>query len=169
MLNKLTLKKSKLEQSNQGFTIIEVMIVLAIAGLIMLIVFLAVPSLQRNSRNTQRKNDVGSLLSALSEYVSNNNGQLPATCNGTTASCFIKETKLSSYDNATANISFTKNTSATSLANPNNFDKVTILSFAKCDKVTVGAAVNTNASSRNVVALYTLETQSGQSPQCQET
>ena len=41
----------------EGFTIIEVLIVLAIAGLILLIVFLAIPALQRNSRNTQRKND----------------------------------------------------------------------------------------------------------------
>jgi prepilin-type N-terminal cleavage/methylation domain-containing protein len=34
----------------EGFTIIEVMIVLAIAGLIMVIVFIAVPQLQRNQR-----------------------------------------------------------------------------------------------------------------------
>ena len=47
-----------LKKRNQGFTIIEVMIVLAIAGLIMLIVFLAVPALQRNQRNTARKQDV---------------------------------------------------------------------------------------------------------------
>ena len=38
----------------EGFTIIEVLIVLAIAGLILLVVFLAVPALQRNARNTQR-------------------------------------------------------------------------------------------------------------------
>src|SRR5580700_9373073 len=72
MLSKLT----KTSQS-QGFTIIEVMIVLAIAGLILLIVFLAVPALQRNARNTQRKNDVSGLVSAVSEYVNNAGGQLP--------------------------------------------------------------------------------------------
>lgn len=43
-------------QTPRGFTIIEVMIVLAIAGVIMLVVLLAVPALQRNSRNYQRKN-----------------------------------------------------------------------------------------------------------------
>lgn len=73
MLNKL--KKSK----SEGFTIIEVMIVLAIAGLILLIVLLAVPALQRNSRNTQRKNDVSALIAAVNEYTSNNNGTLPTT------------------------------------------------------------------------------------------
>ena len=38
---------NKIKKDNKGFTIIEVLIVLAIAGLIMLTVFLAVPSLQR--------------------------------------------------------------------------------------------------------------------------
>jgi prepilin-type N-terminal cleavage/methylation domain-containing protein len=67
---------SKLKKSNnEGFTIIEVMIVLAIAGLILLIVFLAVPALQRSSRNTQRKSDVGRLGSAATTVVSNLNGQ----------------------------------------------------------------------------------------------
>ena len=64
-------------KKQQGFTIIETMIVLAIAGLIMLIVFLAVPALQRSTRNTQRKNDAGNILTAIGNYVSNNNGQVP--------------------------------------------------------------------------------------------
>ena len=72
MLNKLR----KLQKSEaKGFTIIEVMIVLAIAGLILLIVFLAVPALQRTARNTQRKNDAAAIGSALSSYESNNGGQ----------------------------------------------------------------------------------------------
>jgi prepilin-type N-terminal cleavage/methylation domain-containing protein len=77
MLNQLKQRKS------DGFTIIEVMIVLAIAGLIMLIVFLAVPALQRNSRNTQTKNDASAVASAINEYSSNNNGALPTAITGT--------------------------------------------------------------------------------------
>ena len=68
--------KNKLKRT-QGFTIIEVLIVLAIAGLILLIVFLAVPALQRNSRNTQVKNAAASILGAVNEFENNNNGQLP--------------------------------------------------------------------------------------------
>ena len=68
----------KLQKKSEGFTIIEVMIVLAIAGLILLIVFLAIPALQRNSRNTQRKNDAASIAAAVSEDVNNNNGRIPA-------------------------------------------------------------------------------------------
>ena len=44
---------NRTKKHRSGFTIIEIMIVLAIAGLIMLIVFLAVPALQRASRNTR--------------------------------------------------------------------------------------------------------------------
>lgn len=68
---------SNLRKKVEGFTIIEVLIVLAIAGLILLIVFLAVPALQRNSRNTQRKNDVSAVASAISNFVSNNGGAVP--------------------------------------------------------------------------------------------
>ena len=72
------LQKLRQQTKNQdGFTIIEVLIVLAIAGLIMLIVFLAVPALQRNARNTARKSDASHLASAVNDFISNNGGQLP--------------------------------------------------------------------------------------------
>lgn len=69
----------KTKKLNSGFTIIEVLIVLAIAGLILLIVFLAVPALQRSARNTQRKNDAAAIGGAVANYISNNSGTLPAT------------------------------------------------------------------------------------------
>ena len=59
-----------------GFTIVEVMIVLAIGALILTIVFLAVPSLERSSRNTQRNDDSYKVLSAVNECSSNNNGDI---------------------------------------------------------------------------------------------
>jgi prepilin-type N-terminal cleavage/methylation domain-containing protein len=73
MLNNLKQRKA------EGFTIIEVMIVLAIAGLIMLIVFLAVPALQRNSRNTSIKNDAAAVSAAIGEFQSNNSGAMPTS------------------------------------------------------------------------------------------
>lgn len=73
MLQKLKTRN----QGQRGFTIIEVLIVLAIAGLIMLIVFLAVPSLQRASRNTSRKNDISAISSAVSNFMDNNGGVIP--------------------------------------------------------------------------------------------
>lgn len=73
------MRKKLLQRKSDGFTIIEVMIVLAIAGLILLIVFLAVPALQRNSRNTAIKNDASALAAGFSEYGSNNDGAQPAS------------------------------------------------------------------------------------------
>lgn len=71
-----------LKKKSEGFTIIEVLIVLAIAGLIMLIVFLAIPALQRNSRNNARNNDGSRISAAVSECLSNRNNQ-PSQCSGT--------------------------------------------------------------------------------------
>lgn len=67
------------QQTNKqkGFTIIEVVLVLAIAGLIFLMVFIALPALQRNQRDSQRRSDVGRFVSQLSSYATNNRGALP--------------------------------------------------------------------------------------------
>ena len=64
-------------KSKKGFTIIEVVLVLAIAGLIFLMVFVALPALQRSQRDTQRRDDMARFLSQLSQYQANNNGQVP--------------------------------------------------------------------------------------------
>ncbi|MBS7346189.1 MAG: type II secretion system protein [Candidatus Sacchiramonaceae bacterium] len=61
-----------------GFTIIEVVLVLAIAGLIFLMVFVALPALQRSQRDTQRKNDATQLKTAIDNYKSNNRGGVPS-------------------------------------------------------------------------------------------
>jgi prepilin-type N-terminal cleavage/methylation domain-containing protein len=75
--------RNKNTNKSDGFTIIEVLIVLAIAGLIMLIVFLAVPALQRNSRNTVIKSDAQALAGGFSEFSSNNDGINPASIDQT--------------------------------------------------------------------------------------
>lgn len=67
------MKKTK---KYEGFTIIEVVLVLAIAGLIFLMVFIAWPALQRSQRDTQRRNDYSMLSTAVSNYITNNNGKL---------------------------------------------------------------------------------------------
>lgn len=67
----------KAQQTNKGFTIIEVVLVLAIAGLIFLMIFLALPALQRSQRDTARKNDLARFASSLTTYKSNSNGKTP--------------------------------------------------------------------------------------------
>jgi prepilin-type N-terminal cleavage/methylation domain-containing protein len=65
------------KNKEKGFTIIEVVLVLAIAGLIFLMVFVALPALQRGQRDTQRRDDVSRFISQLTSYSTNNRGALP--------------------------------------------------------------------------------------------
>ena len=150
----------KTKLSNQkGFTIIEVLIVLAIAGLIMLVVFLAVPALQRNQRNTARKNDVGRLGGAAAEFVSNNNGTLPAVSTATVACPGANDAgrivcaagTLSQY--VATNVSV----EAGAAANAAVADLVTvrIITGAKC--AAGGTATNAGASVRQMSILYAAE------------
>ena len=77
------MSNKKLSTTKKGFTIIEVVLVLAIAGLIFLMVFVALPALQRNQRDTQRRQDYADAAAAIIGYASNNGGKLPTLTNGT--------------------------------------------------------------------------------------
>ncbi len=177
-------------KNRQGFTIIEVMIVLAIAGLIMLIVFLAVPALQRSARNTSRKNDNGNFSSALNTWISNNNGELPgmetgtyvpATCN-TDVTSVAGTIKLGYYPNSnitcTASIGATVNSCATAGSSCGvgtttsvGTENIILAEGVVCANPlpspgTAGAMTQTSgASSRSYVTLYMVET--GGAPQAE--
>jgi len=78
--------------AGKGFTIIEVVLVLAIAGLIFLVIFLALPMLQRNQRDTARKSSLGQIVGQIENFRSNNRGvelcsePTPAVCGNQAAS-----------------------------------------------------------------------------------
>jgi prepilin-type N-terminal cleavage/methylation domain-containing protein len=63
---------------DRGFTLIEIVLVLAIAGLILVIIFLAVSGAQMSRRDAERKRDLQRLAGQLESYASNNGGQYPA-------------------------------------------------------------------------------------------
>jgi prepilin-type N-terminal cleavage/methylation domain-containing protein len=148
---------NKLKKINSGgFTIIEVMIVLAIAGLILLIVFLAVPALQRNARNTQRKQDISALVSAINEYVNNNNGALPSAINN-----FSVNWKPSYYTVASiqplVNLPPTAPQTA-GASDPGSVDKIIVTGYSTCNG---SIATNAGATSRSVTITYDVETGNG--------
>lgn len=68
---------SKQELKQKGFTIIEVVLVLAVAALIFLMVFIALPALQKGQRDTQRKDDLSRISTQLQNYAGNNRGAIP--------------------------------------------------------------------------------------------
>lgn len=160
--------RNKLKQGDRkagGFTIIEVLIVLAIAGLIMLIVFLAVPQLQRNAHNTQRRNDVASVLGAWSEYTNNNGGTLPGAWDkansqfkAASGSSNPAPVKLGFYDPADLSL-------AAYSSNPtvSDADKAVIVKGASCNSTSTALA---SGSSRSVAVLFMLE---GGAVQCQSS
>lgn len=64
-------------QDKNGFTIIEVVLVLGIAALIFLMVFIAVPVLNRNQRDSARKNDLSVVSASVTNYANANRGAWP--------------------------------------------------------------------------------------------
>ena len=72
-------KAQESHKSLTGFTIIEVVLVLAIAGLIFLMVFVAFPAAQRGQRDSQRTASLLKIKTALGAYTISNTGSIPTT------------------------------------------------------------------------------------------
>jgi len=152
-----------------GFTIIEVLMVLAVAGIIMLIVFQAIPTLERSGRNNQRKQDVQAILAAVSHWELTNSGDIPQPSDS-----YLQYAKLTYY-NASSDVQivpFVYN-AGVGLRPPvgavTDIDKVGVYNYAKCAPIGSTGAVGTGAGYNDVVALYAIETGTGGStPQCQQ-
>lgn len=147
----------------KGFTIIEVLIVLAIVGLIMLIVFLAVPALQRSSRNTQIKNDVQNVVGGVSEFQNANNGVLPSSVQ-TAAATPGQVDYTRNGGNATSikingSTTVSSSTAAPTAATP-NLGTIAVSLGYRCDGT---------ASPRAIAAVFTIETTSNKVRQCQDS
>lgn len=147
-------------RKEDGFTIIEVLIVLAIAGLIMLIVFLAVPALQRNSRNTQRKNDISRVGTAANEFQSNNNGKVPTTAADLTT---IRDSVGSMGQYESSDIALAAGTQ-TALSGSGSLNTVRVVTGAKCG--TSGATVA--GQSRQMAVQYMVESSGSPQAVCQD-
>jgi len=154
----------------QGFTIIEILIVLAIAGLIMIIIFFAVPALQRNSRNTQLRNDANVVLGFVNEYAANNNGTMPA------AACIPSTTDGKVYLSSDATCDATDTlggnirggitlTNATTTAEANT-QAISVHLNRKC---AAAGAVAASATNRAVAITYKTETSGSNTARCVES
>lgn len=149
-----------LRKRTEGFTIIEVLIVLAIAGLILLIVFLAVPALQRNSRNTAMKNDVSGILGAITEYSNLNNGAFPTTV-AMSGNDVVVDANSATDTDAKAKVQ--GGTAASSVAAaPASLTPGTV-------NVLFGKKCNGDSSTRAVSVYYAVEASSGTPVQCQDS
>ena len=155
-------------KQNKGFTIIEVVLVLAIAGLIFLMVFVALPALQAGQRDTARKNDAGSVITAVNSFSANNRGGFPTsaaalgTYNATTA-------KWSGYmSSVSSNInSVTLNTAKPAAVTATDAN-VIIVTQRTCSD-TAGAKANLSAGTARQFVVVTLLEGGGGNAFCQNS
>jgi prepilin-type N-terminal cleavage/methylation domain-containing protein len=134
------------ETNQRGFTIIEVVLVLAIAGLIFLMVFIALPALQSSQRDTARKADVGAVTSAITSYTGNNRGSFPSTlaltgnANGDPDGSGKFAGYITPVSNNTTNVKVVAAKTSQSVAQ----GEMVVVQSSKCD--TTGAASNGTAT-----------------------
>jgi prepilin-type N-terminal cleavage/methylation domain-containing protein len=148
---------TNLRKRNEGFTIVETLIVLAIAGLIILIVLLAVPALQRTSRNTNIKSDASAIAGGVSEWEGNNDGATPTVASFTGPSGTGAES-IGATNPAVAKIQASDIVTAAAAAAipvaPASIVSGTILVF-------VGQTCTLTKSPRAVAIYYPIETSAG--------
>ncbi|MDN5819395.1 MAG: type II secretion system GspH family protein [bacterium] len=145
---------TQLESNNKGFTIIEVVLVLAIAGLIFLMVFIALPALQRSQRDTQRREDISRFVSQINSYQTNNNGSVPSIATSSTSflNSYMKQSDGEFKDPKTGeNYTIVNSTDAEKVLSDG---QIQYAQKAKCDGEKVATS---GASSRSVAVKIKLE------------
>lgn len=159
----------KLRSNNKGFTIIEVMIVLAIAGMIILVVLLAIPALQRNARNTAIKNDASAITGGISEFASNNDGAIPTAAGSSYASGVVTLNNGVPVTAATAKVQGSTAVTfgqATVAAYTPTAGNIYVDFGAKCPPVVSGLTVTPVASTRATAVIYATEAAGGLQARC---
>lgn len=73
--------------NRKGFTLIELLVVIGILAVLLAITLIAVNPAQNieDAEDTQRRSDATQILNAVSQYVVDNNGDVPAGVTGTDA------------------------------------------------------------------------------------
>lgn len=125
--------------AQKGFTIIEVVLVLAIAGLIFLMVFIALPALQRNQRDTARKSDVSTVSSAVNSFTGNNRGSYPTDAQ---LQSYTKDLSDNTDNSKVTIISYITGTTTYSIGE----EAIKVVKGAKCGATGVAASGATTAN-----------------------
>lgn len=139
--------------NKKGFTLIEVILVLAIAALIFLMIFVALPALQASQRDTARKNDASIVASAVTKYSAGERQSLVAADESDFLD-YIDD--LDQYDKDGAGTWATAINVADSVptAKPTNKAVVNVYTGAKCDG---SYATDSGANSRQAAVVVVLD------------
>lgn len=146
-----------------GFTVIEIMIVLVIAAMMLTFILEILPTLTRTGRNNNRKQDVSTILEAVSHWELSNSGNLPHTGDN-----YLQYSTLNFY--ATTNVTIHSDSAGapSHVGASNNTDNVDIYNYQKCDPANPGGSTAVAAGYSDVVALFAIETSGGPSGRCQQ-
>lgn len=147
-------------QKKDGFTIIEVVLVLAIGALIMLLVFLAWPALQRGQRDQARNSDVSLLASTIGTWKTNNKGKVPSTASELTS--ITNDLSLSQYDST--DVVYNAGGSTT-VAPASDIQQIRYVRGHKCDDTGGGT---TKAGGRQAALQYMVEGSGSELAQCRD-
>lgn len=141
---------SNLLKKEKGFTLIEIVLVLAIAGLLLVIVFLAVSGAQKSRRDSQRKNDVSRIAAQLESYASNSSGLYPGMAGASmtwaqfTASTYLSGSNLNDPSSGSA---YSYQAWAATPAFPAGGPAIVTYQAGKaCDGTTLGRGYSVNIS-----------------------
>lgn len=126
------LKLQKKLQS--GFTIIELLIVIAIIGILATLVLTNFQGAQAKGRDTVRKNDINSLYQKLEEYYNENGGYPDSTLSAATFPGIDAEA-LVDADGATITSTFTNSGTAPTLTQTNT-NEYAYAAYDGCDTAT---------------------------------
>ena len=152
-------RNNKPIQQKQGFTIIEVVLVLAVAGLIFLMVFIALPALQRTQRDTQRRNDYSMLSTAVTNYSTNNGGRLDRLVGSSGSKDLDPVTYINSSgtdpDGYTYDLKAYNWTTYAGASNPTPGNERTTATEAHCSGYTGSTAPTTEAASTSASGTWT--------------
>ena len=148
------------KDNKKGFTIIEGVLVLAIAGLIFAMVFIALPALQRSQRDHSRENDASVVAAAITKWNSANRNS--GTFNEESLRKYVD--KLDQYDKSSELKVATPGASMSVASN-----EIKVMRGKKCPSSTPAPSADDpanitlqNGSSRNAAVVVLLENNGSQ-------
>lgn len=152
--------------NKKGFTIIEVLIVLAIAGVIILGVLVAVPTLQRNNRNTARNTEAARVASLVNQCLANRNGVTGSCDEATEIGYSTSEfAQLTSFAQDNSTVTATPSFPGAAIIPANNVNTVAVGFNRQCRQEGDQQVLSTTGS-RAFTVTFNIETTSGTTTRC---
>lgn len=144
----------------QGFSLIELIMILAIAGILSALVFVAISDAQHNQRDDVRRNAAERYLNAAKQYVADHNGAVPTSATDASAPTNILSTYLTASGATFQNPQGVNWTAGYGYGVPGTSSLIFLSPQASCS---AGISVaNGGTNTRQIAVVVQLET-SGQS------